>query len=87
MPFKILITISFLLSFLTTTTAFAFVPSPTRTFHHVSFSPTSSVTSVQMADGPAVLDRPETIENVDEDEKTEGEARFDNSGWEIRLVR
>lgn len=40
-----------------------------------------------MSSGPAILDRPETAEevDVDEDKKTERENKLGGEGWEIRL--
>ena len=83
---KVFFALTLLLSFLSTR-AFAF----TTAFHA---SPTvvgtprtrrSTVGSIRMAGGPAVLDKPETLEKVDQDEATERDARFDAGGWEIRL--
>mmetsp|Transcript_43104 Transcript_43104/g.85557 ORF Transcript_43104/g.85557 Transcript_43104/m.85557 type:complete len:157 (+) Transcript_43104:121-591(+) len=42
-------------------------------------------TSSQLYDGPAVLDRPETIEEVDIDKDTQRENKLGGEGWEIRL--
>ena len=51
----------------------------------VAFSAPHS--SLRMSSGPAVLDRPETIEKVDidEDKKTDMDEKFSSGGWEIRL--
>lgn len=42
---------------------------------------------VFMSDGPAILDRPETIEDIDISEKkeTERDSKLGGEGWEIRL--
>lgn len=39
----------------------------------------------QLNNGPAVLDRPETIEDVDIDKDTQRENKLGGEGWEIRL--
>ena len=39
----------------------------------------------QLYNGPAVLDRPETIEEVDIDKDTHRENKLGGEGWEIRL--
>jgi ATP-dependent Clp protease adapter protein ClpS len=67
---------------------FAFVQRPA--FHASTTAYVSRFSAnirLEMADGPAVLDRPETIEDVDvdKDNKTEMDEKFSSGGWEIRL--
>lgn len=61
--------------------------SSTYAFTHPSFH--SIQVSTRLGAGPAVLDRPETVEKVDEDiaedNSTEKDPRNDSGGWEIRL--
>jgi hypothetical protein len=71
---------AFLLSLFSSTSAFT-----NPAFHS---SKASGINS-KLAAGPAVLDRPKTVEKVDEkvdqDKTTEKDPRNDAGGWEIRL--
>lgn len=70
------------------TTAFAFTTRPTiQTFSLSDTKHTIRTTNTirNMAGSPAVLDRPEVIEKVDQAQDTEKDERFDAGGWEIRL--
>jgi ATP-dependent Clp protease adapter protein ClpS len=68
---------------------FAFVQRPAFHASTAYVSPFSAKIRLEMAgaEGPAVLDRPETIEDVDvdKDNKTEKDEQFSSAGWEIRL--
>eukprot|EP00980_Cylindrotheca_fusiformis_P003333 scaffold746_cov123-Cylindrotheca_fusiformis.AAC.21 len=74
--------LALLLSFLSSTFAF--------THASVQFPKVSGGARLgKLSAGPAVLDRPETVEKVDEkvgkDDATERDPRNDSGGWEIRL--
>ena len=69
----------FWLSLIGTTSAFQ---RPTFTSNHQVIQRT---TLSQLYDGPAVLDRPETIEKVDIDKDTQRDNKLGGEGWEIRL--
>lgn len=56
---------------------FLTTPGSHRVIHGASLS--------QLNNGPAVLDRPETIEDVDIDKDTQRENKLGGEGWEIRL--
>ena len=64
----------------TTTTAFApIVAIPSKTIT------TTSTTHYAESGGPAVLDKPTTVEKTDVDKDTEKDSKFSSQGWEIRL--
>ena len=84
--FVVVVVVSCLLGSTTTTTE-AFSPLSTTTFLTTTTTMTSkqSISTFRLFDGPAVLDRPETIEIIDVEKNTEKQEKIGGEAWEIRL--
>ena len=67
----------------TTTTTQAFSPQSTTAF--LTTTKQSLSTTFRLFNGPAVLDRPETIEIIDVEKNTDKQEKIGGEAWEIRL--